>query len=137
VSQENVELARRGYAGLNAFYKGGDFLPAIRETCDPEVVLKPSGLFPEAGEMRGHEGMLLFAERQAEAFEEMWIEPQEFIDAGDRVVVPLRFGGRARHTGIEAEFSVVHVWTVRNAKAIRIDMYRSKAEALDVAGRRE
>lgn len=37
-----------------------------------------------------------------EGFKQMWMKPDDLIDAGDRVVVPRRLGGRARHTGIEA-----------------------------------
>ena len=92
MSQENVELARRGYAALNDAYRTGDFSAAIEEFCDPEIVLTPSGILPESSEMHGHEGLLRFAALQTEAFEEFWVQPQEMIDAGDRVVVPVRFG---------------------------------------------
>ena len=53
------------------------------------------------------------------------------------MVVPVRFGGRARHTGIDVEFSYVHVLTVQNGKTVRIDVYESKAQALEAAGLRE
>jgi len=77
--------------------------------------------------MHGHEGLLRFAALQTEAFEEFWVQPQEMIDAGDRVVVPVRFGGRAQHTGLEVVFDVVHVCTARDGKA----------EALEAVGLRE
>ena len=137
MSQENVELARRGYAALNDAYRTGHFQPAIHEFCDPEIVLKPSGILPESSEMHGHEGLLRFAALQTEAFEEFRVEPQEFIDAGDKVIVPVRFGGRAQHTGLEVRFEVVHVCTARDGKWTRIDMYASKAEALEAVGLRD
>ena len=62
------------------------------------------------------------------------MEPEEIIEAGDRVVVPLRLGGRARFTGIPIEFSLVHVATFRNGKALRVDVYADKAEALKAVG---
>jgi ketosteroid isomerase-like protein len=49
-------------------------------------------------------------------------------------VVPIRFGGRARYTGLEVAFEVVHVWTARDGKWTRLDMYVSKAEALEAVG---
>ena len=70
-----------------------------------------------------------------EAFREMWIEPEEFIDAGDKLVVPVRFGGQARHTGIELEFTFVHVWTMRDGKSIRMDVFETRREALEAVGR--
>ena len=137
MSKENVEIVRRGYEALNAVYATDsveDLLPLLKELHHPDVVLTPSGLLPEAGQMHGHSGMVQFVTTQMGAFQKMWIEPQEFIDAGDRVVVPVRFGGEARHTELPVEFSVVHVTTLRDGKVARIDMYQSKAEALEAAG---
>ena len=131
MSQENVEIVKRGYEALNEAYKTGDFLAAIRATVHPDVVLRTSGMFPETGEYRGHEGIREFAANQADAFEDMSLRPEEYIDAGDRVVVPLRFGGKARHTGIPVEFFVVHVSTIRDGKLARLDMYQTKEQALE------
>jgi ketosteroid isomerase-like protein len=64
----------------------------------------------------------------------MWIEPLEFIEVGDRLVVPYRFGGRARHTGIEVEFSFVHVLHLPDGKVVRCDVFKTKGEALEAAG---
>jgi ketosteroid isomerase-like protein len=61
----------------------------------------------------------------------MWMEPLEYIDAGDRMVVPYRFGGRARHTGIDVEFAFVHVHTRRRGKTVRVDTYETKEEAFE------
>ncbi|MGH2966698.1 MAG: nuclear transport factor 2 family protein [Solirubrobacterales bacterium] len=137
MSQENVEAARRGIAEINEVYRTGTFspsLPRIRELCDPDFVLRPSGMFPENEEMRGPEGLLNFISGQAEAFEQMWIDADEFIDAGDRVVIPIRFGGRARHTGLDVEFQVTHLCTYREGKLLRDEIYATKAEALEAAG---
>ena len=101
MSEENVEIARRGIVEINSFYRTGEF-SLLQELCDPDFVLQPSGMFPEHEEMRGPEGLLKFIRGQTEAFERMWIEAEEFLDAGDRVVIPIRFGGRARHTGLDA-----------------------------------
>ena len=140
MSQENVERARRAYAALKDAYRSGDvndLLPIAEEMWDPAIVLRTADTFVESGEWHGYEGLLRFTSDQMQAFERMWIEPEEFIDAGDVVVVPVRFGGRARHTGIDVEFSYVHVLTVQNGKTVRIDVYESKAQALQAAGLRE
>jgi ketosteroid isomerase-like protein len=91
-------------------------------------------MFPESGEYRGYDGLRQFTMNQAEAFEQMSVQPAEFVDAGDRVVVPVRFGGKARHTGIETTFSVVHVWTIRDGKVSGLDMYQSREDALQAVG---
>ena len=137
MSQENLDIARRGIAEISELYETGEFsqnLPQIREVCDPDFVLRPSGLFPEHGEMHGPEGLLKFMQGQAEAFERMWIEADEFIEAGDRVVIPIRFGGRARHTGLDVEFEVTHLCSYRAGKLLRDEIYPTKTEALEAAG---
>jgi ketosteroid isomerase-like protein len=112
-------------------------LPIAEELWDRDIVLSlPGGVLGGGETWHGHDGMLRFIAHQMEAFREMWVEPQEFIEAGDRLVVPVHFGGEARHTGIELEFTSVHVVTMRNGKAVRIDAFESKQEALDAAERR-
>src|SRR3989440_1843019 len=57
------------------------------------------GMFPETGEYHGYAGLREFTSNQAEAFEQMSVQPAEFVDAGDQIVVPVRFGGTARAEG--------------------------------------
>lgn len=138
MSRENVELARRGYDALNAMLRRGEIdLPEIEAIWTSDCVLKPSGLLPESGEMHGHDGIARFISNQMEAFDELQVEPLEFLDAGERVVVPIRFGGKARYTGMDVTFFVVHVATVRDGKVARLDMFRERAEALEAVGLRE
>jgi uncharacterized protein len=138
MSQENVEFVRRGYITLNEMLKSGAVdHRAVEETWTPDCVLRPSGLLPETSEMRGHEGIVRFITAQAETFDEMQVEVLDLIDADDRVVVPIRFGGKARHTRLDVTFAVVHVLTVRDGRIARLDMFADKAEALEAAGLRE
>ena len=137
MSKENVELLRRAYAALDEAYRTGDLESVIEEFCHPDVIFSNESVvsgYPERGEWRGREGVLQFGAAQTEAFREMWLKPREFIDAGDRVVVPLEVGGRGRHTDIEIKLSVTHVVTVRDGKASRIDVYERIDEALEAAG---
>ena len=134
MSRENVEIVKRSYDGINDAYKTGDYLRPIEEVCHPDVVLRTSGMFPESGEYHGYAGLREFTSNQAEAFEQMSVQPAEFVDAGDQIVVPVRFGGKARHTGIETTFSVTHVWTIHDGKVSRLDMYRSREAALKAVG---
>ena len=152
MSQENVEIVRRLYEDGEAAYYGriealheanesgdfSEFMAATEEMIDPDFVLRPpeDSPFPEAGtrEWRGRKGFLRFVAGQAEGFDAMSLEPEEFIDAGDRVVVPLQFGGQARFTGLEVKFAVVHVVMLRDGKLARLDIFMNRAEALEAAG---
>jgi ketosteroid isomerase-like protein len=134
VSQENVEIVKRIYDAVNDAYRTGDYSKPVEEFCHADVVLRTSGMFPESGDYTGYEGLRAFLTNQAEAFEAMAVQSAEFIDVGERVGAPVRFGGNARHTGIEATFFVVHVWTFRDGRVSRLDMYRSREEALKAVG---
>jgi ketosteroid isomerase-like protein len=64
----------------------------------------------------------------------MRINVDELIDGGDQVLAHARFGGKARHTGIELDFSVYHVLTIRDGKTVRLEMYADKSKAVEAAG---
>jgi ketosteroid isomerase-like protein len=130
MSRENVETLRRG---LEAFRRGG--LEALLDFVDPEFeTTTPPELSVEPSTYRGHEGLRRYFGSFYEVMEEVRFEPEELIDAGDRVVMPVRLVARARGTGIEAEQRLVMVWTLREGKAVRVDSYATKPEALAAVG---
>jgi ketosteroid isomerase-like protein len=135
---ENLDLVRSIYAKLNDAYATGNVEAwELAAFSHPNVVLRPSGMFPETGEYHGHDGVRKFTENQAQAFAWMRVEPHEYIEAGHRIVVPIRVGGKARHTGIETTFDVVHVWTLSSGKVSEIAMFRTRAEAFRAIGLEE
>jgi ketosteroid isomerase-like protein len=130
VSTENVDLARRAYQAFN-----GGGVEAILRFLDPEIEWRMWERWArEARVFKGHQGareaLLIFTEN----FDEFGAEPHEFIDAGEHVVVPARLHGRAKGTGEEASFELVHVWTLRGDRASRLDVYASREEALRAVG---
>ena len=134
MSQENVDRAKRTYAAMNDAYASGDFRRVIAEFFDPEIVVKPAGILPEGPrEVRGHDELVAFNERQAEGFDELSMTPDRFIDAGDQVIVPFTLGGRASFSGLPVEFSFVHVGTYRDGKLVRLDVYATLDDALEAA----
>jgi ketosteroid isomerase-like protein len=138
VAQAHVEIARRGYAAINKAYEHDSvdpLEPMLDEFWAPDAVLVTSGrLFPEAGEWPGKEGMLRFARQQMDAFERMWAEPDDYIETDDGVLVRLRLGGVARHTGITMEFEIFHVLTFRDNKLTRLEAHVDEADARRAAG---
>ena len=135
MSEENVDHAKRAYAVLNEAYGTGNLRPAIEELCDPDVVMTPAGVLPEGPrEARGHDEVVAYTQMQLDGFENLSLTPERFIDAGDRVIVPFTLGGRARFSGLQVEFSFVHVGTFRDGKIVRLDIFASLDEALEAAG---
>jgi ketosteroid isomerase-like protein len=138
MSAANVELAKRGYAAVNAAYAEGSvesLRPMVDETWAEDGVLVTRGaLFPEAGEWPGREGFLRFTAQQMEAFERMWIAPLDFIEAGDRLLVAIKLGGTARHTGINMEFELFHVIEFRDGQVVRLEPFLDRNDALQAVG---
>jgi ketosteroid isomerase-like protein len=68
-----------------------------------------------------------------ETWESAWLEPHEFIDAGDLVVVPGTMHVKGRD-GIEVVSRGALVWTIRNGAIERMVMYQEKEDALKDLG---
>jgi ketosteroid isomerase-like protein len=134
MSQANVEVVRRGYA---AFEENG--VPDY-EFLDPEIEWRGPREFPDLAEPHfGHEGVARYVAKVNEAFDDYRMAPEEFIDAGgDQVLVFSREGGRGKGSGAEVQtHPTAHLWTLRDGKAIRMQSYWERADALEAAGLRE
>ena len=135
MSQENVELVRR--RRYEAFTESGVF---NYEFLDPEIEWRGPREFPDLAEPHyGHDGVRRYMEKLFEAFEGYRMVPEEFIDVGaDQVLVFSREGGRGRGSGAQVLTQpTAHLWTIRHAKAIRMQSYWERAEALEAVGLRE
>jgi uncharacterized protein len=130
LSEENVNLARRGYEALAA----GD-LEAVLALLDPDVSVEVHTGRPDLPEvLHGHKGFLENLQGLTEVFEDIEIEPEEFIDLGEHLVVPIYTAGHGRSSGIKVENRVVHIWTIRDGKAKRFRVFESRQQALEALG---
>jgi ketosteroid isomerase-like protein len=132
VSQENVDKAR----DFIAAYNRRDFDAAV-ENFDPEI----DWVLParqRSDSCRGPDEVIRFFEGLDETFEELRLEPQEFIDAGDRVATRLRHHGRGKESGLEIDEELYHqVATFRDGRIVRMEYFAEWDEALQAAGLRE
>jgi ketosteroid isomerase-like protein len=127
MSQENVERAR---LGIEHFLRTGE-LP--QEYLDPEFEIHEHDV-PDAATYRGRDGFLQWVAHWAEAWTSFAYEPEEFIDAGDKVVVVIRITARGRASGVSVERLDGMVLTPRDDRLVRVDYYGSRAEALNAVG---
>jgi ketosteroid isomerase-like protein len=130
MSQENVEIVRRGYEAFNR----GDF-DAAMEVVHPEIEFVLPGREPP---LTGKEAVRAWME--PDAFEEQEIEPLEFTVNGDRVLVRTRVRARGAGSGMELEVQVCTVWTLdADGRATRVESFGAgeDAKALEAAGLRE
>jgi ketosteroid isomerase-like protein len=129
MSQDNVDKTRDYIEAYNR----RDFDAAVR-FFDPDIdwVLPPH---QRSDSCRGPEEVKRFWEGLDELFEELRLDPQEFVDAGDRVAVRLRYFGRGKGSGAELETEMYHqVTTFRQGTMVRIEYVTSWAQALEAAG---
>jgi ketosteroid isomerase-like protein len=83
----------------------------------------------------GHAGVRTYTRRVTEAWEEFTVEPERFIDLGDRVLVLAREQGRCRYSGVEVRsHQTAHVWTFREGEIVRFQVYWDREEGLRAAG---
>jgi ketosteroid isomerase-like protein len=68
------------------------------------------------------------------SFEDLSWAPQEFIDAGDDVIVPLVFAGTPRGGGAQVTFGETQVYTVREGSVVKVRDFRTKVRALEAVG---
>lgn len=129
MSQENVDKAR----DFIAAYNRRDFDAAV-SSFDPEI----DWVLParqSSDSCRGPEEVKRFWKGLDETMEELRLEPQEFVDAGDRVATRLRYQGRGRESGLEIETEMYHqVATIREGRIVRMEYFGSWPEALEAAG---
>ena len=132
MSQENVDKAR----DFIAAYNRRDFDAAV-ESFDPEI----EWVLPErqsSDSCRGPDEVKRFWRGLDETFEELRLEPLEFVDAGDRVATRLRFYGQGRASGAEIEEEMYHqVTTFSAGRMVRIEYVPEWADALEAVSLRE
>src|SRR5262245_15579420 len=129
MSEENMEVVRAGFDMWNA----GD-MDAYRELLHPEVSWRAPDDYPEPGPFVGRDAV----GRQLEQLRATWgdgdrLEPiEDFIDAGDRVVVRVVWRGVGH--GPDLNMELTDVYAVRDSRIFGIEFFRDHADALEAAG---
>ena len=125
--QEDAEQLRRAY---EAFNDGG--VEAFLERLAPEFQLRDRDSSPDRAEtVYGREGIRDLFASYMEAFDALSLEPQEFIDCGEQIVVALRQRVRGKGSGAEVVGNIAHVWTMRGEAPFRLRIFGDKESALD------
>ncbi len=138
---EEMEVIRKAFeAAAEGGGEAGRFSPeAILGFLSTDVEWHSRGDLPDSEVYRGHAGVRRLFARFDEVMEDIWFElAGELIGAGDRVVAPLRWGGRGKGSGVDfVEEQEAWVALVRGGKIVRIEEYATREQALEAAGLRE
>ena len=135
MSEENVEVVRRVTDVMDA--EGFEAaLPVFLEAAHPDVEWREDPAWPGSANYRGIEQVrhVILDRMGTLDFDQ---QTEDLIDAGDRVIVLVRWLGRGKASGAQGELSMAMVWTVREQAITSVEFFLDRAEALDAAGRRE
>jgi ketosteroid isomerase-like protein len=121
----NVELVMRSY---QAFAR--DDIDGVLGDMHPDIEWHQAQGLPHGGFYRGLDEVRrnIFDPLDEEWWDEFTATPDEFLDAGDEIVVIGRYRGTAKQTGKTLDVPFVHVWTIEGDKAVRFRQF------LDTAG---
>jgi ketosteroid isomerase-like protein len=129
MSEENVEIIRRGYAAL-----AEEGVEALLPLTDPEFEsTTPPSLASEPDTFRGYEGVRRWFDSFGDAMDGVYFEGKSFTPIGDKVVVDTILHARGRTTGIDTTQHAFVVWTLRNGKVLRAETFPAEEQALDAA----
>ena len=131
MSRENVDLARVVHEG----WARGDFGAGV-DLLAPDFSWDQHREAIERGSRRGA-AIPESIRRIFEVYENYRISADEFIDAGDQVIVVGRGAGVARASRIEMDQRFAFLWTVRDGKLVRLQVFTQREQAIEAAGLEE
>lgn len=120
-----IDIVKRSYV---AFARGD--LDAVMADMHPQIEWHQAQGLPHGGLYRGLDEVRrnIFDPLDQEWWEGFTADPDEFLDAGDQVVVIGRYRGISKETRKQLDVPFVHIWSMCGDKAIRFRQY------LDTAG---
>ena len=125
MSQENVDAV---CLSIEA-YQRGDYVAATAYLA-PDVMWESGQELPA----QGPAAVRRMWTRWTSDWEQLDMVDEEFIDAGDHVVVVMHYRARGRLSGVAVEKEEFEVHTFRDGQCVRKVNFGTRAEALEAVG---
>ena len=115
----NLETIQNAYA---AFAKGD--VPSVLQLMDADIEWTEAEGFPYGGTYHGQQAIVenVFMKLATE-WNGYCVEPEEFLNAGDRIVALGNYSGTYKATGKSMKVPFAHVWTLRDGKLVKFVQY--------------
>lgn len=128
MSDRDIETLRLGYEAVSR----GDW-DSPTQFAHPGFELQTAERIVNPGTYRGVEAVRRFFEDLFAPFEEVVVEPEEFFVRGDQIVVFVATRLRPAGSSAAVENRIGHLWTIRDGKAIRLQIFPRREDALEAA----
>ena len=131
MSQENVEVVRQ----MCEAFLAGDLAAALG-VLHPDVTWHGTiGGIEEGRTAHGHDEVIKGFVESLRDWERHSLEAEDYLDAGDRVVVLWHEVGRGKRSGVEVETRTAVVYTVRGNQVVEAQGYMDRRQALEAVRR--
>ncbi len=128
MSQENVDLARGVVGDLQALF----------DLYDEDIVWDNTdfrGLpLDHTGITRGKRAAIRRAASWVSTWEDFRFEVEQFIDAGESVVLLVHETGRGKESGAPMDNRYCQVWTFSDGRIVSVVAFRTRDDALEAVG---
>ena len=128
MSNEAVDLVRSCFEA----YLRGDAEAALA-AFDPQVEFDMT-IRPDGRVFHGLAGVAEAMHLWTEVFDELQLEAEGFMEAGDQVLIIGKQKGHARGSGLDVRQPFFHVATVRDGRIVHWKAFADRTEALRAAG---
>jgi ketosteroid isomerase-like protein len=118
MGEHDIQSLRRIYAAFSRWD-----IDELESDVAHDFELSLPDSLPWGGTRHGHDGVRAFATIFQDHIEGVWADPDDFLDAGDRVVVIGLLHGHVKETGREFELGFAHVWAFSDGVAWRCRGY--------------
>lgn len=126
---EIISQLRAAYAAFNR----GDFDAAVA-VLDPNIEWTEPLEFPGGGTYHGREAVKRYLMQSRAGWAEGSSEPEQFVAAGDRIVVFVRACFRLKESNEWHEVRLADVYSVRRSKIVQMTAFVDRQHALSWAG---
>src|SRR6266567_8893272 len=120
-----TEALRKAYAAFNR-----NDIAATVEALDPQIEWTEPAEFPGSGTYHGHDGVMTYLSQSRANWAEGSSEPEQFIVAGDKIIVFVHARARLKGSTERNEVRLADVFTFRNGKAIQMRAFADRRHAL-------
>ena len=132
MSQENLALVRRVTDVMDAKgFKAA--LPVFLEAAHSDVEFREDPAWPGAATYRGVEQVrqVILDRMDTLDFDQ---QTEDLVDAGDKVLLLVRWVARGQASGAQGELSMAMVWTIREQAITRVEFFLDRAKAREAVG---